>query len=62
MNSKLNTQYHPCPVCTYPLSKCMLGTEKDKNGVLKEVVRTYCTNNSCPEHYEKIIRRKAKWQ
>ena len=62
MSSKLNTQYHSCPVCTYPLSKCMLGTEKDKNGVIKVVERTYCTNKNCPEHYEKIIRRKAKWQ
>lgn len=62
MNSKLNTQYYPCPVCTYPLSKCMLGTEKDKNGVIKIVERTYCTNKNCPEQYEKIIRRKTKWQ
>lgn len=60
MNSKLNTQYHPCPVCTYPLSKCMLGTEKDKKGIKKEIVRTYCTNKECG--YEKISRRKAKWQ
>ena len=62
MNSKLNTQYRPCPICTYPLSKCMLGTEKDKKGVLKIVERIYCTNKNCPEHYERIQRRKAKWQ
>ena len=62
MSNYFNQHYRPCPVCTYPLSKCVLGTEKDKKGVLKEVVRTYCTNKNCPEHYEKIMRRTAKWQ
>lgn len=60
MNSKLNTRYRPCPVCTYPLAKCTLGTETDKKGIKKEIVRTYCTNKECK--YERIQRRKAKWQ
>lgn len=58
--SQFNTRYRACPKCTYPLSKCILGTEKDKKGITKGVVRTYCTNKTCG--YEKIIRRKAKWQ
>lgn len=60
MSNLFRTQYRLCPACTYPLSKCVLGTEKDKNGVKKDVVRTYCTNKSC--RYEKIQRRKSKWQ
>lgn len=55
-----NVSYRSCPKCTYPLSKCLLGEEKDKNGIKKEIVRTYCTNKNCK--YEKIQRRKAKWQ
>lgn len=58
MSNKL--RIYPCPKCTYPLSDCYLGTERDKKGVLKEVIRTYCTNKSC--EYERIHRRKAKWQ
>lgn len=60
MSNQFNTRYRPCPACTYPLAKCSLGTEKDKHGTTKEIVRTYCTNKSCG--YEKIMRRKAKWQ
>lgn len=60
MSNHFNTRYYPCPACTYPLSRCILGTERDKKGVLKNVVRTYCTNKKCS--YEKIQRRKAKWQ
>ena len=60
MSNQFNTQYRSCPACTYPLSKCFLGTEKDKNGTTKEIVRVYCTNKSCG--YEKIQRRKVKWQ
>lgn len=56
----MSDKYNPCPACTYPLSSCYLGTERDKKGVLKEVIRTYCSNRSCK--YEKISRRKAKWQ
>ena len=58
MSNQFNTRQ--CPVCTYPLSICYLGTERDKKGVLKEIIRTYCSNRSCG--YEKISRRKAKWQ
>ena len=58
--NQFNTQYRSCPACTYPLSKCSLGIEKDKNGTTKEIVRVYCTNKSCG--YEKIQRRKVKWQ
>ena len=60
MSNQFNTHYRPCPACAYPLAKCSLGTEKDKNGTTKEVVRVYCTNKSCG--YEKIQRRKVKWQ
>lgn len=60
MSNHFNTRYYPCPACTYPLSRCVLGTERDKKGVLKNVVRTYCTNKSC--NFERITRRKAKWQ
>ena len=60
MSNQFNTHYRPCPVCTYPLAKCSIGTEKDKKGIKKEIVRTYCTNKACG--YEKISRRKAKWQ
>lgn len=60
MSNQFNTRYRPCPMCTYPLSKCTLGIETDKNGIKKEIVRIYCTNKSCG--YEKIQRRKAKWQ
>lgn len=58
--NQFNTHYRPCPACTYPLAKCSLGTEKDKNGVLRETTRTYCTNKECK--YEKLQRRKVKWQ
>lgn len=60
MNNQFNTQHCQCPVCTYPLSRCYLGTERDKKGVIKEIIRTYCSNRSCS--YEKISRRRAKWQ
>lgn len=60
MSNHFNTRYYPCPACTYPLSRCVLGTERDKKGVFKNVVRTYCTNKSC--NFERITRRKAKWQ
>lgn len=56
----MNGKYYPCPVCTYPLARHILGTEKDKHGVTKEVIRTYCTNKKC--EYEKIRRRKTRWQ
>lgn len=62
MSKLFNKKYCPCPACTYPLSRCYLGIEKDKHGVKKEIVRIYCTNKNCPEHYEKMQRRKAKWQ
>ena len=62
MSNQFNTRYRPCPKCTYPLAKCILGTERNKKGVLKEIVRTYCTNKSCPEQYERITRRTVKWQ
>lgn len=58
--NQFNVSYRPCPKCTYPLSKCLLGTEKGKKGIKMEIVRTYCTNKSCD--YEKVQRRKAKWQ
>ena len=60
MSNPFNQKYRPCPACTFPLAECLIGKEKDKNGVLKEIIRTYCTNNKC--EYEKIRRRKAKWQ
>ena len=56
----ISLQYNPCPKCTYPLKKVLLGEETDKKGVKREVVRTYCSNKSCD--YEKIMRRKKKWQ
>ena len=58
----MSSKYNPCPACTYPLVKCVLGTERDKKGVLKRIERTYCTNKNCPGHYERIQRRKVKWQ
>lgn len=60
MSNQFNARQRQCPVCTYPLSTCCLGTQRDKKGVLKEIIRTYCSNRSC--RYEKISRRKAKWQ
>ena len=58
--NQFNTHYRPCPACTYPLAKCSLGIEKDKKGIKKEIVRTYCTNKGCK--YERLQRRKVKWQ
>lgn len=37
-----------------------MGEETDKKGVVCEVVRIYCSNKSCD--YEKVMRRKKKWQ
>ena len=52
--------YNACPKCTYPTKKVLIGEETDKKGVVREVVRTYCSNKSCD--YEKVMRRKKKWQ
>lgn len=56
----IRVSYNACPKCTYPIKKVLLGEEVDKKGIKKEVTRIYCSNKSCD--YEKIMRRKKKWQ
>lgn len=56
----INTRYKPCPKCTYPVRWVLLGEETDKKGIKREITRIYCSNISCD--YERIMRRKKKWQ